>query len=81
MIGVERTLTRPILPRIRAAPAAVPGGRDGRRLGAGLAITPTSRPQPAEPVATAEPSPSPSLPDRADGFETVTDRTPIVVPR
>ena len=35
------------------------------------------RPQPAEPVARAEPKPEPVVHDRADEFETVTDRTPM----
>ena len=35
------------------------------------------RPQPAEPVARAEPKPEPVVADRADEFETVTDRTPM----
>ena len=35
------------------------------------------RPQPAEPVARAEPKPEPVVPDHADEFETVTDRTPM----
>ena len=35
------------------------------------------RPQPAEPVAKAEPKPEPVVHDGADEFETVTDRTPM----
>ncbi len=35
------------------------------------------RPQPAEPVARAEPKPEPVVADRAEAFETVTDRTPM----
>ena len=35
------------------------------------------RPQPAEPVARAEPKPEPVVADHADEFETVTDRTPM----
>ena len=35
------------------------------------------RPQPDEPVARAEPKPKLVVPDRADEFETVTDRTPM----
>jgi len=34
-------------------------------------------PQPAEPVARAEPKPEPVVADHADEFETVTDRTPM----
>lgn len=35
------------------------------------------RPQPVEPVARAEPHPEPVVADRAEEFETVTDRTPM----
>ena len=35
------------------------------------------RPQPVEAIARAEPKPEPVVADRADEFETVTDRTPI----
>jgi len=35
------------------------------------------RPQPVEPVPKAESKPEPVVPDRADEFETVTDRTPM----
>ena len=35
------------------------------------------RPQPAEPVARADPQPEPVVADHADEFETVTDRTPM----
>jgi hypothetical protein len=33
------------------------------------------RPQPAEPVAKADPAPAPVVPDKSDVFESVTDRT------
>ncbi len=39
------------------------------------------RPQPAEPPRRSRPGPSPVVPDRSVEFETVTDRTPDVVPR